>query len=97
MGGTLFVIQSYICFIPAIVDRERTIEFAGAPESSAKTPGHFFVIDIMAKTTCWPLMTIWLGGRGRTPQRNDRGEDVSFEQQTPVNYSRVEKTEGMLT
>lgn len=65
-----FVIQSYICFLSVIVRRERTMEFGsvldgGAVESLAKTRGHFFVIDIIAKTTCWLLMTVWLSGLQR--------------------------------
>lgn len=87
-----FVIQSFICLISGIVHRERTIEFASvldgrAAESSAKVQGHFLVMDIIAKTTCWLLMTVWLGGRRGTAERNERGEDMSFEQQTPGNYS----------
>lgn len=78
-----FVIQSYICFLSGMVRCERTIEFGSvldgkATESLAKTQGHFFVIDIIAKTTCWLLMTVWLGGRSSTQKWNERGEDMSF-------------------
>ena len=77
------VIPSYICFLSGIVRRERTIEFGSvldgrAAESLAKMQGHFSVIDIIAKTTCWLLMTVWLGGRGGTRKWNERGEDMSF-------------------
>lgn len=56
---------------------ERTIEFGsvfdgGAPASLAKLQGHFVVIDIMAKTTFGPLMSVWLSGRCSTPERNER-------------------------
>lgn len=77
---------------------ERTIEFGSvldgrAVESLAKTQGHFFVIDIIAKTTCWLLMTVWLSGCSSTYKWNERVEDVSFLQQTPENDSRVVKME----
>ena len=49
-----------------------------AVESLAKTQGHFFVMDIIAKTTCWLLMTVWLDGRSGAQKWNERGEDVSF-------------------
>ena len=73
---------------------ERTKEFGSvldgrAVESLAKMQGHFFVMDIIAKTTCWQLMTVWLCG---TWTWNEREEDMSFQQQTPENYSRVAKT-----
>lgn len=78
-----FVIQSYTCFLSVIVRRERTIEFGSvldsrAAESLAKTQGHFSVIDIIAKTTCWLLMTVWLCGRSSAQKWNERGEDMSF-------------------
>lgn len=78
-----FVIPSYICSLSGIVRRERTIEFGSvldsrAAESLAKMQGHFFVIDIIAKTTCWLLMTVWLSGHSGTPTWNERGEDMSF-------------------
>lgn len=82
-GRMGFVIPSYICFLSAIVRCERTIEFGSvldgrAVESSAKAQGHFFVIDIIAKTTCWLLMTVWHSGRSSTQKWNERREDVSF-------------------
>lgn len=78
-----FVIPSYICFLSGIVRRERSVESGSvldgrAAESLAKMQGHFFVIDIIAKTTCWLLMTVWLGGRSSAPKWNERGEDMSF-------------------
>lgn len=45
--------------------------------------GHLFVMDIMAKTACWMLMT----AAAVVLQKDDEGEDVSFQQQTPENYS----------
>lgn len=44
---------------------------------------HFFVMDIMAKTACWMLMTV----AAVVLQKDDEGEDVSFQLQTPENYS----------
>ena len=57
---------------------ESVLDGGAAEESLAKTQGHFFVIDIIAKTTCWLLMAVWLGGRSSSQKWNERGEDVSF-------------------
>lgn len=47
-----------------------------AVESLAKTQGHFFVIDIIAKTTCWLLMAVWLGGHRSAQKWNEREEKM---------------------
>lgn len=56
-----------------------------------KRQGHFFVMDIMAKTTCWLLMTVWLSGRISTQKWDEGGEGMSFSQQTAENDSSVVK------
>lgn len=53
--------------------------------------GRLFVMDIMAKTACWMLMTV----AAVVLQKDDEGEDVSFQQQTPENYSRRRCLVGM--
>lgn len=61
--------------------RERTIEFGKCVRcrSPSGKCRHFFVMDIMATTTCWMLVM---------SQEYDEGDEVSFQQQTPGNYSR---------
>lgn len=49
-----------------------------ALEYLAKAQGHFFVMDIIAKTTCLMLMTVWLGGHSSAQKWDEREEDVSF-------------------